>query len=175
MKERHIIAAVADGGGIGYNGELLWRIPADLQRFKDLTLGNVVIMGRKTFESIDSKPLKCRNNIVVSTNGIAIPDSETNNLFNASSLEEAYKLAEQLDGDKIFVIGGGQLYADALPYTDVLDITEIFAIPHNADTFFPSDLSDFIVTHRSERYWSVGKPNFRFVTYKNKKVLNRRF
>jgi dihydrofolate reductase len=175
MKERHIIAAVADGGGIGYNGELLWRIPADLQRFKDLTLGNVVIMGRKTFESIGSKPLKCRNNIVVSTNGIAIPDSETNNLFNASSLEEAYKLAEQLDGDKIFVIGGGQLYADALPYTDVLDITEIFAIPHNADTFFPSDLSDFIVTHRSERYWSVGKPNFRFVTYKNKKVLNRRF
>lgn len=175
MKERHIIAAVADGNGIGYNGELLWRIPSDLQHFKELTIGNVVIMGRKTFESIGSKPLKCRNNIVVSSKGVQIPDSEINNLFNASSLEEAYELAEQLDGDKIFVIGGGQLYAEALPHTDVLDLTQIFDIPHNVDTFFPSGLSEFIITHRSERYWSVGNPNFRFVTLKNKRILNRNF
>lgn len=169
MKERHIIAAVADGNGIGYNGNLLWRIPSDLQHFKDLTIGNVVIMGRKTFESI-GKPLPSRDNIVVTSR-----DLNVDGVHCVRSLQDAYELAETLDGIKVFVIGGGQLYAEALPYTDVLDITEIFAIPHNADTFFPSDLSDFIVTHRSERYWSVGKPNFRFVTYKNKKVLNRRF
>lgn len=167
MKERHIIAAVADGNGIGYNGELLWRIPADLRHFKDLTLGNVVIMGRKTFESI-GKPLPSRDNIVVTSRELNI-----DGVHCVKSLQEAYELAETLDGIKVFVIGGGQLYAEALPYTDVLDLTSILAIPKAADTFFPNDLSDFIITHRSERYWSDGNPNFFFITYKNKRILNR--
>ena len=167
MKERHIIAAVADGRGIGYKGELLWRIPSDLRHFKDLTIGNVVIMGRKTFESI-GKPLPSRDNIVVTSR-----DLNVEGIHCVRSLQEAYDLAEQLDGLKVFVIGGGQLYAEALPHTDVLDLTQIFDIPHNADTFFPEDLSEFICTHKSERYWSVGNPNFRFVTLKNKRILNR--
>lgn len=167
MKERHIIAAVADGHGIGYKGELLWRIPSDLRHFKDLTIGNVVIMGRKTFESI-GKPLPSRDNIVVTSR-----DLNVDGIHCVRSLQEAYDLAEELDGLKVFVIGGGQLYAEALPHTDVLDLTQIFDIPHNADTFFPEDLSEFICTHKSERYWSVGNPNFRFVTLKNKRILNR--
>lgn len=167
MKERHIIAAVADGHGIGYKGKLLWRIPSDLRHFKDLTIGNVVIMGRKTFESI-GKPLPSRDNIVITSR-----DLNVEGIHCVRSLQEAYDLAEQLDGLKVFVIGGGQLYAEALPHTDVLDLTQIFDIPHNADTFFPEDLSEFICTHKSERYWSVGNPNFRFVTLKNKRILNR--
>ena len=153
MKERHIIAAVCDGRGIGYNNKLIMRIPADMQHFKDLTLGNVVIMGRKTFESIGSTPLKCRNNIVVTSKGIEIPDSEINNLFQVSCLEEAYELAEVLDGDKIFVIGGAQLYKEAMAYTDILDITEINFLPNNVDTYFPEiDVNQWSIYKRSERY-----------------------
>jgi dihydrofolate reductase len=167
MKERHIIAAIADGGGIGFNGNLLYRIPSDLRHFKDLTIGNVVIMGRKTFESI-GKPLPSRDNIVVTSH-----DLNVDGVHCVRSLQEAYDLAETLDGIKVFVIGGGQLYAEALPHTDILDLTQIFAIPANVDTFFPTDVSDFIVTRTTERFWSEGNPNFRFVTLKSKKFLNR--
>ena len=97
MKERHIIAAVCDGRGIGYNNKLIWRIPADMQHFKELTLGNVVIMGRKTYESI-GKPLNCRDNIVVTSKDLNIEG-----VHCVRSLEDAYRLAEDLDGEKVFV------------------------------------------------------------------------
>lgn len=169
MKERHIIAAVFENGGIGYNNNLIKRIPQDMQRFKALTLGNVVIMGRKTYESIGSTPLKCRNNIVITSKGIDIPDSDINNLFQVSSLKDAFTLAEELDGDKIFVIGGGQIYREAIKMVDVLDITEISFFP-NADTFFPN-ISDgnWLPVKRSERYFTETIPPYRFVTYKRVK------
>lgn len=169
MKERHIIAAVFENGGIGYDNKLIKRIPQDMQRFKDLTLGNVVIMGRKTYESIGATPLKCRNNIVVTSKGIEIPDNDINNLFQVSSLEDAFTLAEELDGDKIFVIGGGQIYKEAIKMVDILDITEIGFFP-KADTFFPN-ISDgnWIPVKRSERYFTETIPPYRFVTYKRVK------
>ena len=172
MKEKHIIAAVAEGNGIGYNGDLLWRIPLDLRRFKTLTIGNIVIMGRKTFESIGSKPLKDRNNIVVSSKGIEIPNGQ-DNLFCVGSLKDAYELAETISGETIFVIGGGKLYAESLPYTDVLDITYIYETPKCADTFFPDDLSDFEITWRDTMENQPDEPKYEFRTYKNKKFLNR--
>ena len=161
MKERHIIAAVTDDYGIGCKGELLYRIKADLQHFKDLTLGNVVIMGRKTFESI-GKPLPSRDNIVVTSKDLNIEG-----VHCVRSLQDAYILAETLDGIKVFVIGGGQLYAEALQYTDTLDLTHIYATAPNADTYFPNDLSDFIPVKDSERYWYDGI-TFKFTTYKRK-------
>ena len=170
MKERHIIAAVADNKAIGYQNKLIYNISNDMQHFKKLTLGNVVIMGRKTYESIGSKPLKCRNNIVVTTKGIDIPDSEINNLFQVNSLEEAYELAEQLDGEKIFVIGGAQLYETALPYTEWLDLTEVLDSPGNVDVFFPSDLTAFLPVKRSEIYGS--KLPYRFATWRRKDCIS---
>ena len=161
MKERHIIAAVTDDYGIGHNGELLYHIKADMQHFKDLTLGNVVIMGRKTFESI-GKPLLSRDNIVVTSKDLNIEG-----VHCVRSLQDAYRLAETLDGIKVFVIGGGQLYAEALQYTDTLDLTHIYATAPNADTYFPNDLSDFIPVKDSERYWYDGI-TFKFTTYKRK-------
>ena len=150
MKERHIIAAVADNKAIGYKNELIYRIPNDLKRFKELTIGNVVIMGRNTYESI-GKPLPSRDNIVVTSHEIVIPEG-CENLFVARSLEEAYELAETLDGLKIFVIGGAQLYAAALPYTEWLDLTEIFESPGNADAFFPEFANDYLPVKRTETY-----------------------
>jgi dihydrofolate reductase len=170
MKERHIIAAVADNKAIGYQNKLIYKISNDMQHFKDLTLGNIVIMGRRTYESIGSKPLKCRNNIVVTTKGIAIPDSEINNLFQVGSLEEAYELAEQLDGEKIFVIGGAQLYEAALPHTEWLDLTEVLDTPGNADSFFPADLTTFLPVKRTNIYG--GKIPYRFATWRRKDCIS---
>lgn len=163
MKERHIIAAITDNYGIGANGDLLYHIKADMQHFKDLTLGNVVIMGRKTFESI-GKPLPSRDNIVVTSRDLNI-----DGVHCVRSLQEAYRLAEELDGIKVFVIGGGRLYAEALQYTDILDITHIYATASNADTYFPNDLSDFLPVKDSERYWHDGI-TFKFTTYKRKLI-----
>jgi dihydrofolate reductase len=162
MKERHIIAAVANGNGIGYNGKLLWRIPSDLRRFKELTTGNVVVMGRKTYESI-GKPLPNRENIVVTSQYI-------DGVHCVKTLQEAYDLAENLTGHKVFVIGGGQLYQEALSGVDVLDITRILDVPDKVDTFFPQDLSGFILTDMTDIY--NDGPKYQFMTYKNKKFLN---
>ena len=163
MKERRIIAAVCDGGGIGYKGDLIWKISADMTHFKELTLGNVVIMGRKTYESI-GKPLNCRDNIVVTSQDLNI-----DGVHCVRSLAAAYRLAEDLDGEKIFVIGGGQLYAEAIDYTDYLDITEINFLPNNADTYFPEiKVSEWSICKRTERYFTSETPPYRFVTYKRK-------
>jgi dihydrofolate reductase len=114
-----LIAAVAANGVIGSENELPWRLPEDLKRFKALTLGNPVIMGRRTFESI-GHPLPGRRNIVVTRN----PDyraevCETPNTF------EAALAACQGGSDEIFVIGGAQIYAEALPLAQRLYLTEI--------------------------------------------------
>ena len=166
MKERHIIAAVCDGRCIGYNGDLIVRIPADMKHFKELTLGNVVIMGRKTYESI-GKRLNCRDNIVVTSHELA--ENDYDNLWTVRSLEEAYELAENLDGEKIFVIGGGQLYKAAMPFTDILDITEISFLPSAADTYFPEiSVDEWVIKDRTERYFTEKILPHRFVTYKRK-------
>lgn len=169
MKERHIIVAFADNKAIGYNGKLIYNISADMQHFKDLTVGNVVIMGRKTYESI-GKPLSVRNNIVITSKPF---ESDAENLWCVDSLEAAYELAETIDGEKIFVIGGAQVYKDALQYTDILDITRIFDVPYHADTFFPEDLSDFISVKDSEIYHEANAdtPPYRFSTWKRKTLL----
>ena len=167
MKERHIIAAVADNKAIGHNNELIYKIPNDMQHFKDLTLGNVVIMGRKTYESI-GKPLSSRDNIVITSHELSVEDYE--NLWVVKSLEEAYKLAEDLDGEKIFVIGGAQLYEAALPYTEWLDLTEILDSPGNADAFFPNDLTAFLPVKRTGIYGS--KLPYRFATWRRRDCIS---
>lgn len=166
MKERHIIAAVCDGRSIGYKGDLIVRISADLKRFKSLTLGQIVIMGRKTYESLGNKPLPGRTNIVVTS-------KEFDNVLCVKSLREAYKLADNLDGERVFVIGGGQLYKEAIDYTHVMDITEIDFTPIAADVYFP-EISDksWIITDRSETCFSEKNPPYRFVTYERKIEIN---
>ena len=167
MKERHIIAAVADNKAIGYQNKLIYNISNDMQHFKDLTLGNVVIMGRKTYESI-GRPLPSRDNIVITSHELTGDDYD--NLWAVRSLEEAYHLAENLDGTKIFVIGGAQLYEAALPYTEWLDLTEILDSPGNSDAFFPSDLTEFLPVKRSEIYGS--RLPYRFATWRRKDCIS---
>lgn len=116
-----LIAAVAANGVIGADNALPWRLPEDLKRFKALTLGHPVIMGRKTFESI-GRPLPGRRNIVVSRNReYAAAGCEV-----AASLEAALKSCRN-GSDEVFVIGGAQIYAEALPLAQRLYLTEIRA------------------------------------------------
>ena len=124
-----LVAAVARDGGIGYRGELLVRIPDDLRRFKRLTLGAPVVMGRKTWEAI-GRPLPGRQNLVVTRD----PAWHAEGATPAASLAAALDLAAA--SERVFVIGGAELYALALPSADELELTEVDA-EFAADTFFP--------------------------------------
>ena len=139
----NIIAAIGKNRELGKDNKLLWYIPNDFKRFKDLTSGHIVIMGRKTFESI-GKPLSNRINIIVTRN----QQSDGNDMLArkvkvhvCNTLEEAINLAKQYDQKEIFIIGGGQIYAQAIDLADKLYLT-IVKGKYDADTFFP-DYSQF--------------------------------
>lgn len=127
-----IIAAVGADGAIGRRGDLAFHISADLKRFKSLTMGSPLIMGRKTFESFPNGPLPGRRNIVVTRNAGYGADG----IEIATSVDEALRVAA--DAEKVFVIGGGEIYAQTIDMADELALTDIKARLDDADTFFPS-------------------------------------
>jgi dihydrofolate reductase len=132
-------------GAIGKGPELLVRISDDLKRFKAITTGHTVIMGRKTYESI-GRPLPNRTNIVISRNADFKPDG----MIVCASLEEALKKSREIEKGEIFIIGGGEIYKQALPFTDKLYLT-LFKTEKEGDVFFP-DYSEFTKeTFREER------------------------
>ena len=129
--QKNIIVAIADNNAIGKDNELLWHISEDLKFFKRQTLGWPVIMGRKTFESI-GRALPGRVNIVISR-GFSTGEE----VAVAGSLEEAFKIAESTNLEKCFVMGGGQIYTQALQKADRLVVTHVHTVIEDADTFFP--------------------------------------
>ncbi len=127
-----IVAITADKGAIGRKGDMLYHLRGDLRRFKAITTGHTVVMGRKTFESLPKGALPARRNIVVTRN----PGFRAENTETASSLEDA--LAMSAPDSETFIIGGGEIYRQALPLADHLRLTIIDApAPPDADTFFP--------------------------------------
>lgn len=159
-----LIAALDRQRGIGRGGELLWHERADQQHFRAVTMGCPVIMGRKTWDSLPPKfrPLPGRRNVVVTANAA----------WRAPGAEPAHSLAAALtlvaDADKAFVIGGGELYAAALPLADELVLTEIDTVFDGADTFFPAiDRTVFVQTQRHAQRAADGT-RFAFVTYRRK-------
>lgn len=143
--EKCIIVAIADNNAIGKDNALLWHISEDLKFFKRTTMGCPVIMGRKTFESI-GRPLPKRTNVVVSRSGYAAPEG----VVVVASLEEAFASVPG-DVERAFVIGGGQIYAQAMSQADRLIVTHVHTVIEDADTFFPSiDPSVWSVADRSE-------------------------
>jgi Dihydrofolate reductase len=126
-----IIAAIDRAGAIGYKNQLLFHLSADLKRFKELTTGYTVIMGRHTFESLPKGALPNRRNIVLSSNSeLVLPNVE---IF--SSLELA--IAHCSDDEKLFIIGGAKVYKQAIERADKLYLTEIDTVAPNADVYFP--------------------------------------
>lgn len=142
-----IIAAIGKNRELGKDNKLLWHIPEDLKRFKQLTLNHPIIMGRKTFESI-GRILPNRTNIVVTRD----KEKEIEGCIVVSSLEEAIKQAKNKKGnDEIFIIGGGQIFEQALPLVDKLYLTIVDA-EFEADTFFPaySEFKKIVFSQKGE-------------------------
>ncbi len=135
MPRIDIVAAVAENGVIGANGGLPFKLSTDLKRFKALTLGKPVIMGRKTFESI-GKPLPGRINIVISRQ----PDFAVEGIISARSLDEAFSIGAAAtmanDAEAVCILGGGEIYAQALMLADRLLITHVDGVVEG-DTVFP--------------------------------------
>jgi dihydrofolate reductase len=125
-----IIVAVSDDWGIGKNNELLWHIPEDLKRFKRLTMGKCVIMGKKTWESLPKKPLAGRKNIVLTD----IPDECIDCSVTAYSVEDALRKCGS--EEEVFVIGGGRVYRQFMQIADRLYITHVHR-KTPADVWFP--------------------------------------
>lgn len=126
----NIIAAVAKNRAIGYQNKLLYWLPNDLKRFKALTMGHTIIMGRKTFESLPKGALPNRRNVVLSRNVKELPGCDV-----YPSLEEA--LAHTTPDEDIYIIGGDSVYSQSLSIADRLCLTEIDDVPAEADAFFP--------------------------------------
>jgi dihydrofolate reductase len=139
-----IIVAVSEDWGIGKDNELLWRIPEDLKRFKRLTTGNAIIMGKKTWESLPRRPLPDRINIVLTD----IPHERIEGSLTAYSIEDALT---KCDNDKeIFIIGGGSIYRQFIPLADRLYISHVHK-KAPADIYFPEiDMNIWKVVEKEE-------------------------
>ena len=139
-----IIAAVARNLAIGYQNKLLYWLPNDLKRFKALTTGHTIIMGRRTFESLPKGALPNRRNVVLTRSQATFPGAET-----FPSLQTA--LASCTPDEDVYIIGGASVYSEALPLADRLCLTEIEDTPAQADAFFPQFSKDkWVVAEREE-------------------------
>lgn len=158
-----LIAALSKNGVIGREGALPWRLPDDLARFKALTLGKPIVMGRKTYESI-GRPLPKRVNLVLSRSATAIEGC-----IVVRSAPDAIKKARELSADELFVIGGEAVYAAFLPYADRLELTHVEA-EVEGDAKFPClDLEEWQVTHEQSHVADETHAHaFRFATYERR-------
>ena len=157
-----IIVAIAQNGTIGDKNSLLWHIKEDMRFFRTTTSGHAVVMGRKTFESLGSRPLPKRTNIVITR-----ADRAFEGALTAHSLEEAIRLAE--GDDEIFIIGGAQIYREALRIADRMYITRVMH-DYEGDTSFPDiDLSEWklVAVEKHDRGEEYEYP-FAFLTYERK-------
>jgi dihydrofolate reductase len=156
-----LLAAVARGGVIGRHGGIPWRLPEDMVRFRELTMGHPVVMGRKTWESLPDRfrPLPGRGNVVVTRN----PDWSAQGADRVGSIADALELVAS--APQVFVIGGGEIYAAALPYADELLLTEIDA-DVEGDTTFPTWERDEFEETSHEEHLTEDGTRFAFVTYR---------
>lgn len=160
-----IIVAVSEDWGIGRDNELLWHIPEDLKRFKKMTLGNAVIMGKKTWESLPKRPLPGRKNIVLTDNPHECIDCS----ITAYSIEDALSKCEK--GEEIFIIGGGSIYRQFMPITDRLYVTHVHK-KAVADIYFPEiDPAQWDAIEKEEHNVRAGELiPYTYIIYNRKKV-----
>lgn len=159
-----IIVCIAENNAIGLRGDLLYHLRADLKRFKELTTGHTVVMGRRTFESLPKGALPNRRNIVLTRGDHAFPNTEV-----FPSLEAALKACAA--DEHIYIIGGSSVYAEALPLADELCLTLVHDTPKEADTFFPDfDLKEWEEVFReSHKADEQNDKDFTFIDLRRKK------
>lgn len=144
-----IIVAVSENWGIGKNNDLLWHLPEDLKRFKRLTSGKSVVMGKKTWESLPRRPLPNRKNIVITDNPAEIIEGSVTAYSIADAIEKCR------DDGETFIIGGGSVYRQFIPFADRLYITHVHQTAE-ADIFFPEiDMNVWKVIEKEETLTSL--------------------
>jgi dihydrofolate reductase len=157
-----IIAAIAEKNALGKDNQLIWHLPADLKRFKKVTSNHHIIMGRKTFESV-GKPLPNRTNIIITRN----KDYNVPGCITVHSLQEALEAAK--DDDNPFILGGAEIYKQAIEIADKLDLTFVHH-EFEADAFFP-EIDKNIWKETTREYFLAdenNKYNYSFVTFSKK-------
>jgi dihydrofolate reductase len=160
-----IIAAISDNHALGKDNKLLWHLPDDFKRFKEVTTGHHVIMGRKTFESLDKKALPKRTNIIITSQ----KSYDASCIVLADSLKTALRIAKT--DSNPYILGGGMVYKEAMQYADVLDLT-IVHHTFEADTFFP-EIDTNIWKEVSRKFHPKDERHqydFSFVTYRRKGI-----
>ena len=157
--ELTIIAAVSTNNVIGFNNKLIWNIPNDLKRFKELTLGHSVIMGRKTFESLPN-PLPKRRNIIITKN----KDYSRDGIEVTSNIEDAIDLCKS--DSQPFIIGGGEIYSQTIEIVDKIELTRVYK-DYQGDAFFPDIPRDkFELTNELVNYLDDdSSTKYSFLTY----------
>ena len=158
-----LIAVLDEQNGIGKNNKLLCHLPADLKRFKQLTTGHVVVMGRKTFESLPNGPLPNRTNVVLTKNH----DYAANGCISMHSTEEIMKKFD--NEETLFVIGGGEIYRTFVPFANILYITRIY-YNFESDTFFPEIDSSIWSEESKETFDADEKNKFRYSFIRYSKI-----
>lgn len=156
-----IIVAIAQNGVIGGENSLLWHISEDLQRFKRITGGHTVVMGRKTYESI-GRPLPNRTNVVITR--------QTDYKAEGCTIVNSLEAAIEMSGEEVFIIGGGEIYARAMPLADRFYLTRVCA-DYEGDVSFPEWNAaewDLVDSERHERGEAFPHP-FEFLTYDRKR------
>ncbi len=161
MSRIAIIAAMADDRAIGFQNKLPWHLPADLKKFKELTTGHAIIMGRKTFESLPNGPLPNRKNIVLTS---LLTEGVVENYFEADSLDDAFEICS--GQELVFVIGGAAVYNQCIEYADELYLTYIHG-KFQADTYFPElNMSEWSEVSRQDFAADDKNPHaYSFVKY----------
>jgi dihydrofolate reductase len=157
-----LVAAVADNGVIGRDGKMPWHYPADLEHFKETTMGHPVVMGRRTYESIAARldgPLPGRTNVVLTRSGVDAHEE----VDVAGGVDQAIEAANQTGADVAYVIGGASVYEQFLSRADQMVLTEI-PDAYEGDTYFPEwDTDEWVEQERQER-----DDGLAFVTYKRR-------
>lgn len=155
-----IIVAIASNNAIGKDNQLLWHIPEDLKRFKRLTTGHTIVMGKRTFESLPVRPLPNRRSIVITD----VPEEVIEGCVMAYSIDDAISKME--NGVENFIIGGGSVYRQFLPLADKLYLTLVDQA-FDADTFFPEiPMEQWNLIHKEER--SMEQFNFAYLDLQRK-------
>jgi dihydrofolate reductase len=150
-----IIVAIAENFAIGKDNDLLWHIAEDMKRFKEITTGHPVIMGKRTYESLPYRPLKNRRNIVITD----IPGELFEGCETVHSIQEALLACDP--SDENFIIGGASVYRQFLPYTDRLYLTIVHK-NFDADVFFPEFPLDEWILKSNELYPTDGENDFTY-------------
>ncbi|MGE6740774.1 dihydrofolate reductase [Allorhizobium pseudoryzae] len=169
-----LISAVSENNVIGRDGDMPWKLSTDLKRFKQMTLGKPVVVGRKTLDSFGGKPLPGRPHVVVTRD----PSRVVEGCRMAASVDEALEIARQIASEsgapEICVIGGGEIYAQAIGGADALLITHVETVIDDGDTFFPVIDPDVFETVEEVAVPAGEKDSFRtrFTSYRRRTAAN---